>query len=250
MPHPSPATLPFIIAIDGGAASGKGSLSQALAAHYRLSYLDTGLLYRAVGIGLLPPDWHLQPERLAPLPSYATADRAVKIAQELKLGSALAWLNDPQHQQLLRREQVSTMASLVATIPELRIALRQIQIAFAANPTTLPDGHHGAVIEGRDIGSVIAPQAQVKLFITADASVRAQRRLRQLQQLNLPSQFEDILKDIEARDLRDAPQLTVSRDMAHLELDNSQLNQAEIAACAMGFIDPHFRTWQKQVADL
>jgi cytidylate kinase len=117
----------------------------------------------------------------------------------------------------------------------------------------------GAVVEGRDIGSVIAPQAQVKLFIIADAQVRAERRFRQLQQLalansaaaaNNPPMVDRILADIHARDASDAAQMAASRAAAGQVLDNSQVTPAELTAQAIAYIDPYFRAWQGQPLDL
>jgi cytidylate kinase len=167
-----------IIAIDGPAASGKGTLARRLAAHYRLPHLDTGLLYRAVGKGVL--DAGRPPE---------DADVAIAVAQAL----------DPLHfdEAALKADAVGNAASVVAAIPQVREALLAFQRAFAARPP-------GAVLDGRDIGTVIAPQAEVKIFVTASPEERARRRVLELQGRGEPADASTVLADILARDARDA----------------------------------------------
>ena len=168
----------LVIAVDGPAASGKGTVAEGLARHFGLPYLDTGTLYRAVGIGVLaaggdPGD--------AALASHV-ADRLQPLAI------------DPAS---IRTPAAGEAASVVAAHPEVRKALMALQVAFARQPG-------GAVLDGRDIGTVIAPFAPAKLFVTADRSVRAQRRHRQHLGLGLDISFEDVLADIARRDARDA----------------------------------------------
>jgi cytidylate kinase len=253
------SAAPFIIAIDGPAASGKGTLAKGLASHYRLAHLDTGLLYRAVGLALLTPAGgavRLSPDQLR---QQLDPDQAAAVASQLRLEP----LQNLDYQAQLRAEDVSIAASLVAAMPAVRAALRQLQVDFALHPPHQagdPSGAvMGAVVEGRDIGSVIAPQAQVKLFIIADAQVRAERRFRQLQQLDLansaatannPPMVDRILADIHARDASDAAQMAASRAAAGQVLDNSQVTPAELTAQAIAYIDPYFRAWQGQPLDL
>ncbi len=258
------SAAPFIIAIDGPAASGKGTLAKSLASHYRLAHLDTGLLYRAVGLALLTPAGSTV--RLSPdaLRQQLDPDQAAAVASQLRLEP----LQDAAFQQQLRAEDVSIAASLVAAMPAVRAALRQLQVDFALHPPhqagDLSGAVMGAVIEGRDIGSVIAPQAQVKLFIIADAQVRAERRHRQLQQLDLANAaatansqptlaqptVERILADIHARDASDAAQMAASRAAAGQVLDNSRVTPAELTAQAVAYSNPHFRAWHGQPLDL
>jgi cytidylate kinase len=167
----------MIIAIDGPAASGKGTLGKRLAAHYGLRHLDTGLLYRAVGKALLyaghrPDD----------------AARAVAAAQAL----------DPANfdEAALKGPGVGEAASVVSAIPQVRAALVDFQRAFAAAPP-------GAVLDGRDIGTVICPDADVKIFVTATAQVRAQRRTLEFRRAGLAVDEAGILADIVQRDERD-----------------------------------------------
>ena len=167
----------MIIAVDGPAASGKGTIARALAAHYRLPHLDTGLLYRAVGLGVLKSGGDPG--------NPAHAFRACHFADEL--------LHDPA----IRSEATGSAASMVSAHPEVRAALIERQRAFAAQPG-------GAVLDGRDIGTVIAPHADAKLFVTADAAVRAQRRHDEAKRLDHPTAYDMVLADILARDDRDA----------------------------------------------
>jgi cytidylate kinase len=168
----------MIIAVDGPAASGKGTLAQGLARHYRLPHLDTGLLYRAVG--LAARDW-------------ADADefesRAVAAAKAL----------DPSHLtdlDELTSAEAGIFASKVAVIAGVRLAMRQYQRDFAHQPG-------GAVIDGRDIGTVVCPDADVKLFIEADSKARMERRARQLEQKGQVVDRYALYHQIEERDARD-----------------------------------------------
>lgn len=163
--------LSFIVAIDGPAAAGKGTLSKAVAAHFGFAHLDTGLLYRAVGARVL-----------------AGSD-AVDAARNLTPDDL-----DPTN---LRTGAVAQAASQVAAIPEVRSALVDFQRVFAAR-----DG--GAVLDGRDIGTVICPQADVKLFVTASAACRAERRFLELSPKDPAATRETVLADVVARDKRDS----------------------------------------------
>jgi CMP/dCMP kinase len=167
----------MIIAVDGPTASGKGTISKALAVHYGLPWLDTGLLYRAVGrqVALNGGD--------AGNPGDALA--ACTFPDSL--------LDDP----VLRNEEIGGLASRVSVHPEVRAALKQRQVDFANQPG-------GAVLDGRDIGTVIAPHADVKLYVTASAEVRARRRHEEMLSRGLDVDYENILADIRQRDERDA----------------------------------------------
>jgi CMP/dCMP kinase len=167
----------MIIAVDGPAASGKGTIARALATHYRLPHLDTGLLYRAVGLAVL---------RHGGDPLHEIdALRACDFSDAL--------LDDPE----IRSEAASRAASVVSAHPSVRTALLERQRAFARLPS-------GAVLDGRDIGTVIAPDANAKLFVTATPQIRAQRRYDQLVGNGAHVKFGHVLADIEARDARDS----------------------------------------------
>ena len=162
--------MSFTIAIDGPAAAGKGTLAQALSAHFGFAYLDTGLLYRAVGAGVL------------------AGGEPVAVAQAL----------DPSdlNADTLRTQAVAEAASRVAVIPDVRAALIAFQRSFARR-----DG--GAVLDGRDIGTVICPDADVKLFVTASAEIRADRRFAELTAKGVQTDLAAILDEVRARDDRD-----------------------------------------------
>lgn len=168
----------MIIAIDGPAASGKGTLARRLATHYGLPHLDTGLLYRATAASLLQAERDLH-----------DVEAAVAAAR----GLALTDFDDAR----LRGPKMGEVASVVAAIPEVRAALVQVQRDFAARPG-------GAVLDGRDIGTVICPDADVKIFVTATPSARAQRRALELAQRGERVDYSVILAEIVKRDTRDA----------------------------------------------
>jgi cytidylate kinase len=167
----------MIIAIDGPAASGKGTLGKRLAAHYGLRHLDTGLLYRAVAKALL--DKGLRPD-----------DRAAAIAAAKAFDPA--WIDEAA----LKVYEIGEAASVVSAVPEVRAALFDFQRAFAAMPP-------GAVLDGRDIGTVICPNADVKIFVTASPEVRAGRRARELTGRGERVDESEVLADILRRDERD-----------------------------------------------
>ena len=170
----------MLIAVDGPAAAGKGSLSLKLAEHFDFARLDTGLIYRAVAMKVLKTEG-----------SNSNKD-AVEIAQLLSL-------ND-MNTKGLRNEEVGIMASKIAIIPEVRNILLRFQRNFAANP---PNNKLGAVLDGRDIGTVVCPNANFKLFVTASPEVRAERRFKELQDRGEEAIRSAILQDIIDRDERD-----------------------------------------------
>ncbi len=170
-------TGPLIIAVDGPAASGKGTIARALAKHYRLPYLDTGLLYRAVGENVRRLE--LDPEK------EADAVAACDFDDHL--------LDD----DVLRSDDVGKLASIVSAHPLVRAALLHRQRRFARQP-------EGAVLDGRDIGTVIAPDASAKLFVRATPTIRARRRHAELRERGSSVSIDRVLADIRARDLRDS----------------------------------------------
>jgi cytidylate kinase len=202
----------MIIAVDGPAASGKGTIAKALARHYDLPHLDTGLLYRAVGIAVL----------------RAGGDPADEDDAFRACGFEDALLSDPG----LKSEAAARAASVVSAHPAVRAALLDRQRAFAGRPG-------GAVLDGRDIGTVIAPEAQAKLFVTASPDVRAQRRYTELVGHGLAVTLDHVLADIRARDARDS-----GRGIAPLRqaedatlLDTSELDVRSAVAAAIALVD-------------
>lgn len=200
-----------VIAVDGPAASGKGSLARRLAAHYGYHHLDTGLLYRAVGRQV----------------TGRTEDRDAAVAAAR--GFSTDWLDDPA----LRTEAAAAEASKVSAIPEVRQALLEFQHAFAARPP-------GAVLDGRDIGTVICPKAPAKLFVTASVEVRAQRRLKELLGCGTTTIYSAVLQDLIDRDARDRQRTTAPLRPADdaLILDTSGLDLDQVFAAALAFVDP------------
>ena len=202
----------MIIAVDGPAASGKGTIARALAAHYKLPHLDTGLLYRAVALNLLQtggdPD------------SEFSAARACDISQ--------IDFADPE----LKSEAVGGIASRISAYRMVREALLERQRVFAGRPG-------GAVLDGRDIGTVIAPDADAKLYVTATPQVRAHRRFAELQRLGLNVHYDDVLADIRARDERDSGRVEAPLKPAAdaLILDTSELTAAEAVIAAINAVE-------------
>ena len=168
----------MIIALDGPAASGKGTLARRLAAHYGLPHLDTGLLYRATARALMVAGERLDDER-----------RAVEAAR----GLALMDFDEDS----LRGREMGEAASVVGAIPAVREALLEMQRSFASRP-------EGAVLDGRDIGTIICPQAQVKIFVTASPETRANRRALELARRGEKVDYAAVLEDIRKRDERDS----------------------------------------------
>jgi cytidylate kinase len=200
-----------VIAVDGPAASGKGTIARALARHYSLPHMDTGLLYRAVGLNLWR--WGGDP---------SSEFEALRAVGELGFDPA-----DPE----LRTEPVSKFASTISAYPSIRTALLERQREFAAQPG-------GAVLDGRDIGTVIAPEADAKLFVTAAPEVRARRRLEELLKRGMTAHYEDVLADIRSRDERDSNRAIAPLKPAPdaLLLDTSALDVEQAIAEALRLV--------------
>ncbi|HEY3695557.1 (d)CMP kinase [Phenylobacterium sp.] len=203
----------FVIAVDGPAASGKGTIANRLGAAFGLPVLDTGLLYRAVGVALARGGGDLD-----------DAEAAARVARGLDAGA----LEDPA----FRTREAGEAASRVAAHAAVRAALLDLQRSFAARPG-------GAILDGRDIGTVICPDAPAKLFVTATPEVRAERRWRQLAGQGETVGLDDVLADIRVRDARDA-----GRDAAPLVraadavlLDTSELTIEQAADAARRIVE-------------
>ncbi|MFY7962662.1 MAG: (d)CMP kinase [Elsteraceae bacterium] len=198
-----------VIAVDGPAASGKGTIARRLAAHFGYPWLDTGLLYRAVGVRV--PD--------------SDPEKAAKIAQEFDAG----WLAD----ETLRSGEAGVLASMVSGVPGVREALLAFQKRFAAQ-------RPGAVLDGRDIGTVICPQAEAKLFVTADVEVRAHRRHKELQGQGAIAIYDQVLQELIARDARDSQRAVAPLVPAEdaFVLDTSSLDADAAFARALALISP------------
>jgi len=210
----------IVIAIDGPAASGKGTLARKLAAQLGLAYLDTGALYRSVGKAMLDAGGD-------------PADEAAAIAAAKMLEKTLK-AEDLQN-PAIRTDVVGQAASNVAKFPAVRDAMFAFQKNFAAKP---PEGAKGVVLDGRDIGTVICPDADVKLFITASTEERSKRRLKELLGKGIQTDYDTVFADMKERDARDA-----GRDTAPLKaapdafvLDTSNLAEAEVMERALAII--------------
>lgn len=206
-----------VIAVDGPAASGKGTLARKLAAHYGFAYLDTGSLYRAVGHAVLACGGDPADEAAA-----LAAARALDITKI--------------DEKAIRTPEAGEAASLVAAMPPVRAAILHFQRNFAENP---PDGKTGAVLDGRDIGTVVCPAAQAKLFVVASPQVRAHRRWLELKNSGSQVNEAQVLEDIEERDRRDAARAASPMKPAadaHL-LDTSDLSIEAAFGAAVAIID-------------
>jgi cytidylate kinase len=194
--------MSFTVAIDGPAASGKGTIARAVAAHFGFAHLDTGLLYRAVGRRVL------------------SGEEAVSAASSLA--------PEDLERDDLRGAEAAQAASRVAAIPEVRAALVDFQRAFAARAG-------GAVLDGRDIGTVICPNAQIKLYVTASPETRARRRHAELNQRGDTRTLADIAADLEQRDARDAARATAPMLAASdaVTLDTTEMTSQEAISAAI-----------------
>lgn len=203
----------MIIAVDGPSAAGKGTIARGLARHFGFHFLDTGKLYRMVGLEMLRTQTNMEDET-----------RAAAVASEL---DPLAYEDED-----LRRETVAAAASRVSALPEVRAALLALQRNFAQKPP-------GAVLDGRDIGTIVCPDAHVKLFITASLEVRSHRRFLELKALDDKVTLQQVRAEVTARDHRDstraiAPLVPASDATV---LDTTNLNSAEAIAAAIAIAE-------------
>ena len=207
----------MIIAVDGPAAAGKGTLARRLAAHYRLAHLDTGKLYRATALETL-------------LAGGDPADPAAATAAAARVTSAL--LRDPR----LTEERIAQASSVVAAIPGVRAALLAFQRDFARRP---PGEFRGAVLDGRDIGTVVCPEADAKLYVQASPEARAQRRFKELRAAGVEAIYERVLQDMKDRDARDSQRRTAPLRPADdaFVLDTTALDAEAAVAAAITYID-------------
>jgi len=214
--------MSIVIAIDGPAAAGKGTLAQRLEAEFKLAKLDTGLLYRATGSKVLAAGG--DPE---------DGDAAEAAARTLNP----AELSNPA----LRTDESAQAASKVSAVPGVRAALLDFQRNFAKNPPNLADDSpaRGAILDGRDIGTTVCPAADVKLFVTASTEIRAKRRFKELQERGLEAIYARVLDEMKERDARDTSRSAsplVAADDALL-LDTSEMDADQAFAAALDFIN-------------
>jgi cytidylate kinase len=207
----------MIVAIDGPSASGKGTLARCLAEALDFAYLDTGMLYRAVGAAVLAAGAD---------PGEAAA--ALEAARAIELSD----LERPG----LRDEAVGQAASMVAVMPGVRGVLLGLQRRFAATP---PGGKAGAVLDGRDIGTVVCPEAEVKIFVTASLEGRARRRHKQLLERGEASIYARVVQEMRARDRRDSERAAAPLRPAPdaVVLDTNELDAGDTFRAALGIVD-------------
>ncbi|KQQ76671.1 (d)CMP kinase [Acinetobacter sp. Leaf130] len=218
-----------IITIDGPSGSGKGTLAAKLAAHYQYHLLDSGALYRLLGLSLHKHD--LLEKLDSQLDECVQYARQLDIKFETSATGILVFLDGEDVSQTIRTERVGEYASKVAAIPELRQALFERQRAFAQNP--------GLVADGRDMATAIFPEANAKIYLTASAESRAERRVKQLQGMGLDAKINDILANIQARDKRD-----MGREVAPLKpaedayiIDSSELTIDQVFKLMVDYVD-------------
>ena len=205
----------MIITIDGPAAAGKGTLAAALAKRYRLAYFDTGMVYRAVGLEMILEGLDVQNE-----------EQAAQTASKLTF---VKMMELSGHRDF-RSDVGSRAASIVSAHPKVRGALLKMQQDFALNPT---------FDDGRDTGTVVCPQADVKLFVTACPEVRARRRYDEFVQKGIETEYEKVLADMIARDKRDSERTAAPLKPAEdaVIFDTSEMNAAEVAAKVTALIE-------------
>jgi cytidylate kinase len=203
-----------IIAIDGPAASGKGTLSRNLAAHLNFAHMDTGALYRAIGL-------KMQESNSTP--------------EEAAIALAHHFNPDQLKNPALRTNEIGQIASKIASIPTIRQTLLSLQKNFAQNP---PAPFHGAILDGRDIGTIICPEAPAKLFVTARIDARAKRRTKELLLRGQNVIYEAVLKDMRERDARDSSRNAAPMIPAEnaLIIDTSDLTETQVFEKALEFI--------------
>jgi cytidylate kinase len=209
----------MIIAIDGPAASGKGTLAHRIAEHFGLAHLDTGKLYRATALGVIEAD--------ADPADPVVAEKAARTID-------FARLRDPR----LLAEDVARAASVVAAIPAVRDALLDAQRRFARHP---PAPAKGAVLDGRDIGTVVCPDANVKLFLVASAESRAERRVKELRQRGAAAIYDAVLQDMRERDARDSERQVAPLAAAPdaMTIDTTRLDADQVFERACDLIARH-----------
>lgn len=221
----------MIIAIDGPTAAGKGTVAIGLARYFGFAFLDTGRLYRATALVML--------ENGADVNSKKEAEQAALSLRDVNLYELTA-------KESIRDEKTGMLASKISAIPEVRKALFDVQRNFALYPY-FQDGSKakGAVLDGRDIGSVICPDAEIKFFITADAEVRAKRRFKELQEKGKSVTYEQVLDDLLQRDRQDESRAEAPLRPAPdaIVLDNSGLDISSATAEAIKLASERIRTF-------
>lgn len=219
-----------IIAIDGPAASGKGTLARSLAARLGFAHMDTGALYRATVLEVHDAGLSARDENDA-------LDGAQILAKKIAGAASPAEILD---NPTLREDRIGQQASQIAAYPRVREVLNKIQTDFAQNPG---NGFQGAVLDGRDIGTVITPNAPLKLYITASTEIRAKRRLKELHLRGISATYGAVLKDMRERDTRDAQRKTAPMKPADdaIIIDSSDLDAGQMLEKAASLAKEYLR---------
>ena len=215
----------MIITIDGPAAAGKGTLAAALAKHYKLAYFDTGMVYRAVGLQMVLQNLDLTDE-----------EKKKKVAQQLTFEKMMELSHHPD----FRSDIGGQAASKVSVFPKVRAALLKMQQDFSLKPV-FADGTpaNGAVYDGRDTGTVVCPHADIKFFVTASMTVRAERRYKEFAAKGINTTYEKVLQDMVERDKRDSERSTAPLKPAEdaIILDTSTMDTEQEIAAAIKIIE-------------
>ena len=223
----------FVITIDGPSGSGKGTLAGKLARHYGYHFLDSGALYRLLGLAAYQVDLLQEPLNLPAL-EYLAASLDIEFIVQDNQGTQIL-LNGQDVTDQIRTEEVGSMASKVAVIPSLREALFKRQRDFAKAP--------GLVADGRDMGTVVFPDAPAKIYLTASAEARAGRRVKQLQDMGVDAKIDAILADLQTRDKRDMERTVAPLKPAHdaLVIDSSVLTIDQVFKTLIDYIDSRYQ---------
>lgn len=215
----------IIIAIDGPSASGKSTIAKSLAKSLGYAYVDSGAMYRAVTLFFLQKDVHMQDQEAI---LQALNEINIRFARDERGNRTL--LNQQDVEEEIRQMPVSQLVSQVAAIPEVRSKMVEQQQAMGAEK--------GIVMDGRDIGTVVFPNAEVKIFVTADVTARAQRRYQEMQKKGLSTSYEDILENLHQRDRIDSTRATspLRKAAGAFEIDNTNLTPEAQLALALQFV--------------
>jgi cytidylate kinase len=231
---PKTQNNPLIIAIDGFSSCGKSTLSKQLSSAFHLVYIDTGAMYRAVTLYFIENNIDLENEH-----QIRTSLDKIQITFKNQNGTNTAFLNGKNVEAAIRSMEVSAMVSQVAAISAVRKRMVALQQRMGQPQTETHDNFNGVVMDGRDIGTVVFPNADIKFFITADPKIRAERRYQEIHQKGGATTFEEVFENVNFRDKIDAERKDSPLRMAEdaILIDNSHLSISEQFSKASGYIE-------------